>query len=212
VQNFSPESPEARRKRLAIARARVGKSFQRVKPGTRTVAVVKRVAIGVYSDGFIHAGNLAYLALLTIFPVRNRRCRGGTAVRRVGRRREYGTGAVPDDAAERAGRAAPADPGRAAGPLRESALARCAGRPVDDGQLHRDDPRRDPPRLRRAVQPPLLGISAGLARHDLRVRVPDPDRLCFSVFLSSAEQFVSANLPGGEDIAQIFTWCASRPR
>ena len=30
--------------------------------------IVKRVAVGVYSDGFIHAGNLAYLALLTLFP------------------------------------------------------------------------------------------------------------------------------------------------
>jgi membrane protein len=30
--------------------------------------VIKRVAIGVYSDGFIHAGNLAFLALLSIFP------------------------------------------------------------------------------------------------------------------------------------------------
>lgn len=29
---------------------------------------MKRVAVGVYNDGFIHAGNLAYLALLTIFP------------------------------------------------------------------------------------------------------------------------------------------------
>ena len=30
--------------------------------------MVKRVAIGVYNDGFIHAGNLAYLALLAMFP------------------------------------------------------------------------------------------------------------------------------------------------
>jgi len=30
--------------------------------------VVKRIAIGVYSDGFIHAGNLAYLALISLFP------------------------------------------------------------------------------------------------------------------------------------------------
>ena len=30
--------------------------------------MIKRVAIGVYSDGFIHAGNLAYLALLSLFP------------------------------------------------------------------------------------------------------------------------------------------------
>src|SRR6476469_6031931 len=35
---------------------------------TRAWEVIKRVAIGVYSDGFIHAGNLAYLALLSIFP------------------------------------------------------------------------------------------------------------------------------------------------
>ena len=30
--------------------------------------IVKRIAIGVYSDGFIHAGNLAYLALISLFP------------------------------------------------------------------------------------------------------------------------------------------------
>lgn len=30
--------------------------------------IVKRVVIGVYSDGFIHAGNLAYLTLLALFP------------------------------------------------------------------------------------------------------------------------------------------------
>lgn len=29
---------------------------------------MRRVLVGVYSDGFIHAGNLAYLALLTLFP------------------------------------------------------------------------------------------------------------------------------------------------
>jgi len=30
--------------------------------------VTKRVCIGVYSDGFIHAGNLAYLTLVALFP------------------------------------------------------------------------------------------------------------------------------------------------
>jgi len=30
--------------------------------------IVKRIAVGVYSDGFIHAGNLAYLALISLFP------------------------------------------------------------------------------------------------------------------------------------------------
>ena len=68
MQNISPESPEARRKRLAKTRARLGRQYDRVKPGSRPFEVMKRVAVGVYSDGFIHAGNLAYLALLTVFP------------------------------------------------------------------------------------------------------------------------------------------------
>jgi membrane protein len=68
VQNISPESPEARRKRRAKARARFGRTFDRVRPGTRPFKILKRVAVGVYSDGFIHAGNLAYLTLMTVFP------------------------------------------------------------------------------------------------------------------------------------------------
>lgn len=68
MQNLSPESPEARRKRFAKTRAQFGRQVDRMKPGTYPFEVMKRVAIGVYSDGFIHAGNLAYLALLTIFP------------------------------------------------------------------------------------------------------------------------------------------------
>ncbi len=39
-----------------------------MRPGGRIFTVVKRAAIGVYTDGFIHAGNIAYLALLTMFP------------------------------------------------------------------------------------------------------------------------------------------------
>ena len=64
--HISPESPEARRKRLATAKARL----HHVAPhkGTRSYEILKRVAVGVYNDGFIHAGNLAYLALLSIFP------------------------------------------------------------------------------------------------------------------------------------------------
>ena len=41
---------------------------ERLKPGTRPFEVVKRVCVGVYNDGFIHAGNLAFLALLALFP------------------------------------------------------------------------------------------------------------------------------------------------
>lgn len=39
-----------------------------MRPGTYPFQVVRRVAVGVYNDGFIHAGNLAYLALLSLFP------------------------------------------------------------------------------------------------------------------------------------------------
>jgi membrane protein len=39
-----------------------------MRPGSRAYEVMKRVVVGVYSDGFVHAGNLAYLALLTLFP------------------------------------------------------------------------------------------------------------------------------------------------
>lgn len=34
----------------------------------RAIVVTKRVAVGAYTDGFTHAGNLAYLSLVTLFP------------------------------------------------------------------------------------------------------------------------------------------------
>jgi membrane protein len=68
VQQISPESPEARRKRLARAKARFGHIRSRMKPGEYPFEVIKRVSVGVYNDGFIHAGNLAYLALMSLFP------------------------------------------------------------------------------------------------------------------------------------------------
>lgn len=67
MRDISPESPEARRKRLASAKAHLGTVREQIRTGS-PFQVIKRVAIGVYSDGFIHAGNLAYLALLSIFP------------------------------------------------------------------------------------------------------------------------------------------------
>ncbi|HEV2816309.1 MAG TPA: YihY/virulence factor BrkB family protein [Allosphingosinicella sp.] len=67
MREISPESPEARRKRLASAKAHFGVIREKSRR-SRSWEVIKRVAIGVYSDGFIHAGNLAYLALLSIFP------------------------------------------------------------------------------------------------------------------------------------------------
>ncbi len=37
-------------------------------PGTRTFRVMGRVVSGTWDDGFIHAGNLAYMSLLSLFP------------------------------------------------------------------------------------------------------------------------------------------------
>lgn len=34
----------------------------------KALAVIRRVAVGTFNDGFIHAGNLAYLSMLAIFP------------------------------------------------------------------------------------------------------------------------------------------------
>ncbi|WCT73528.1 YihY/virulence factor BrkB family protein [Sphingomonas naphthae] len=63
MQRISPESPEER-----AAHPLWRRSLRRLRPTRRVMEVVKRVAIGVYSDGFIHAGNLAYLALVSLFP------------------------------------------------------------------------------------------------------------------------------------------------
>ena len=70
MREFHSESPEARRQRLARLRARLGPEVAEAvhnKP-VRLIVVVKRVAMGVYDDGFIHAGNLAYVSLLALFP------------------------------------------------------------------------------------------------------------------------------------------------
>lgn len=62
-------SPEARRKRLAAIHARFGPTAaEKLKHAPDAWEVIKRVAIGVYNDGFIHAGNLAYLAMVSLFP------------------------------------------------------------------------------------------------------------------------------------------------
>lgn len=70
----SPHSPEARRERarrlqrLEGARGVVLRARERVGPGTRIYRIIRRVSVGAYFDGFIHAGNLAYLSLIALFP------------------------------------------------------------------------------------------------------------------------------------------------
>ncbi|WP_310468926.1 YihY/virulence factor BrkB family protein [Sphingomonas sp.] len=69
MKDASPHSPEARRKRLASTHAKFGKdAADRLHTASGPFEVVKRVAVGVYNDGFIHAGNLAYLAMVALFP------------------------------------------------------------------------------------------------------------------------------------------------
>ena len=69
MREVSPQSPESRRKRLASMRAAFGTEVEeKLKPRLTAWEVTKRVAIGVYNDGFIHAGNLAYLSIVALFP------------------------------------------------------------------------------------------------------------------------------------------------
>lgn len=58
----TPTSPEARRK------SRFSKKLGDLGLTDRALEVLKRVGLGVYDDGFTLAGNLAYLALTTLFP------------------------------------------------------------------------------------------------------------------------------------------------
>jgi membrane protein len=62
MQDVSPRSPEERRQHP------IGRALDELGPGSRVYEVAKRVVTGVFNDGFIHAGNLAYLTLLTLFP------------------------------------------------------------------------------------------------------------------------------------------------
>jgi membrane protein len=69
MEDVHPHSPEERRKRLAQAHARWGdKLFKRLRRGPPPLVVLKRVAVGVYEDGFVHAGNIAYMSLVALFP------------------------------------------------------------------------------------------------------------------------------------------------
>jgi len=61
-------SPEARRRAAIEGHGLKNLAASRLGLGPRTVEIIKRVAIGTFNDGFIHAGNLAYMAVLAIFP------------------------------------------------------------------------------------------------------------------------------------------------
>ena len=69
MSEISPLSPEARAHLPATANAQESEAkwFARLGLTGQVVEVTKRVAVGVYSDGFIHAGNFAYLSLVSLF-------------------------------------------------------------------------------------------------------------------------------------------------
>jgi membrane protein len=62
---LTPEDRAHPRGRVSTVLSR---EFARLHPGAATVEVVKRAVTGVWDNGFIYAGNLAYLALMTLFP------------------------------------------------------------------------------------------------------------------------------------------------
>ena len=58
-------SPEARRRK----RDALKDGWQeKLGPGTRVYEIIRRTVSGSWNDGSIHAGNLAYLSMLSIFP------------------------------------------------------------------------------------------------------------------------------------------------
>lgn len=63
-------SPEARRKEAIYLTTHELEDRVRREMGqfAHFVEIIKRVLLGTWNDGFIHAGNLAYMAMLAIFP------------------------------------------------------------------------------------------------------------------------------------------------
>ncbi len=67
MRDVSPQSPEERAKHPDQA-AVPGHPTGWMAPASIIWAVTRRVVVGVMNNGFMYAGNLAYLALLTVFP------------------------------------------------------------------------------------------------------------------------------------------------
>jgi membrane protein len=63
----SPLSPEARAQEGTREEESEAEWFGHLDTAHQAIEVIRRVAVGVYSDGFIHAGNFAYLALVALF-------------------------------------------------------------------------------------------------------------------------------------------------
>ena len=66
MSEHSPLSPEARA-HSATLHGESEADGSASQPPNRSLEVVKRVFVGVYSEGFVHAGNFAYLSLVVLF-------------------------------------------------------------------------------------------------------------------------------------------------
>ena len=68
MHDQSPLSPEERRRlSLEYGGRSEARWFHRLHLWRKAVEVIKRVAVGVYTVGFLHAGNFAYMALIAVF-------------------------------------------------------------------------------------------------------------------------------------------------
>jgi membrane protein len=67
MSEHSPLSPEARAHDAKPHSESEAEWFHELNPFSQTREVIRRVAVGVYTDGFVHAGNFAYLSLVALF-------------------------------------------------------------------------------------------------------------------------------------------------
>lgn len=72
MSDQSPLTPEARAKRASRSDRpehleSEDRWFHKLKPHDQIIEILKRVVTGVYNEGFVHAGNFAYLSLLAVF-------------------------------------------------------------------------------------------------------------------------------------------------
>ncbi|MBH0111492.1 YihY/virulence factor BrkB family protein [Novosphingobium sp. YJ-S2-02] len=77
VQDLTPEGRRRAALRQRAGRRESGRGTgkrlastlrRKAGPGSRFFEIVRRVLAGAWNDGFIHAGNLAYMTLLALFP------------------------------------------------------------------------------------------------------------------------------------------------
>jgi membrane protein len=67
VEEASPLSPEARAQHPKVHTESEARWFAHLGPFEQSAEIIRRVVVGVYSEGFTQAGNFAYLSLVALF-------------------------------------------------------------------------------------------------------------------------------------------------